>query len=260
MEGPFTVQQVYHFIRDGFVRLEMAFPRSLADEGRRLLWAETGLDPDDPSSWKRPVIRLPGSSAEPFVRAANTPRLLAAFDQLVGQGRWHPRPGLGTFPIRFPSTEDPGDAGWHIDGSYYVGQDLYVNLWSRKRALLMLFLFSDVGLDDAPTRIYVGSHLDVPPILVPAGQGGMPYQRVMSLIPRVHERTLTLATGNAGDVYLCHPFLVHAASWPHRGTTPRFIAQPPLAPVAPLQLDRAAGDYSPVEIAIRIGLGLDPQP
>jgi len=126
--------------------------------------------------------------------------------------------------------------------------------------LLLLFLFSDVGLDDAPTRIYVGSHLDVAPVLVPAGQGGMPSERVMSLIPRVHSCTLTLATGNAGDVYLCHPFLVHAASWLHRGTTPRFIAQPPLAPVAPLQFDRAAGDYSPVESAVRIGLGLEPQP
>jgi hypothetical protein len=37
MEGPLTAQQVRHFIRDGFVRLEMAFPRSLADEGSRLL-------------------------------------------------------------------------------------------------------------------------------------------------------------------------------------------------------------------------------
>jgi hypothetical protein len=53
--------------------------------------------------------------------------------------------------------------------------------------------------------------------------------------------------GDAGDVYLCHPFLVHAATWPHRGKAPRFIAQPPLTPVGLLDLDRARGDYSPVE-------------
>jgi hypothetical protein len=88
------------------------------------------------------VLRLPGSDAAPFVRAANSPRLLAAFDQLVGHGRWYPRPNLGTFPIRFPSSEDPGDAGWHVDGSYKVGEEPWVNLWSRKRALLMLFLFT----------------------------------------------------------------------------------------------------------------------
>ena len=28
------------------------------------------------------------------------------FDQLVGPGRWHPRDGLGTFPIRFPHPDD----------------------------------------------------------------------------------------------------------------------------------------------------------
>ena len=30
-----------------------------------------------------------------------------------------------------------------------------------------------------------------------------------------------LAVGDAGDVYLCHPFLVHAASYPHTGVVPR---------------------------------------
>jgi len=44
--------------------------------------------------------------------------------------------------------------------------------------------------------------------------------------------------------------LVHAAQM-HRGTTPPFMAQPPLHPAIPLQVDRAAGDYSPVELAIR---------
>ena len=118
MPASLTAPDVEQFIRAGFIRLEAAFPRSLADECRGLLWASLGLDPVDPSTWRRPVVRLPGSDAPPFVEAANTPRLLAAFDQLVGAGRWYPRPNVGTFPIRFPSAEDPGDAGWHIDGSY----------------------------------------------------------------------------------------------------------------------------------------------
>jgi hypothetical protein len=206
------------------------------------------------------VIRLAHSNATAFVRAANTRRLHGAFDQLVGAGRWHKRPNLGTFPIRFPSAVDPGDAGWHIDGSYAVEGTYYANLWSHQRALLMLFLFSDVGPDDAPTRIRVGSHLDVPRALAIAGDRGMPFGRVVHLLPRLHRRRLALATGRAGDVYLCHPFLVHAASWPHRGTAPRFLAQPPLGPAGPLRLHREDGDYSPVEIAVRIGLGLQRRP
>jgi hypothetical protein len=66
---------------------------------------------------------------------------------------------------------------------------------------------------------------------------------------------IALATGEAGDVYLCHPFLIHAAQ-PHHGAKPRFMAQPPLYPAEPLQLHRDNGDYSSVEIAIRLGLGI----
>jgi hypothetical protein len=46
-----------------------------------------------------------------------------------------------------------------------------------------------------------------------------------------------LATGGAGDVFLCHPFLVHGAGWPHPRSTPRFIAQPPISLPDSLQLD-----------------------
>ena len=62
-----------------------------------------------------------------------------------------------------------------------------------------------------------------------------------------------LATGEAGTVYLCHPFLVHAAQ-PHRGTTPRFLAQPPLGLREPYRLERSDSAYCPVEIAIREAL------
>ena len=65
-----------------------------------------------------------------------------------------------------------------------------------------------------------------------------------------------LATGHAGTVYACHPFLVHAAQ-PHCGTYPRFLAQPPLLPAEPFLLKRANGVCSPVEQAIRIGSGLE---
>jgi len=67
------------------------------------------------------------------------------------------------------------------------------------------------------------------------------------------DRPEALATGEAGTVYLCHPFLVHAAQM-HRGSTPRFLAQPPLHPADPVRLDRSDGNYSPVEIAIRQAL------
>ena len=245
---PLTDDQVEAFVADGCVRLDAAFPRELADAGRTRLWADLDVDPDDPSTWTRPVVRLDQYTDEPFRRAATTPRLQAAFDQLVGPGRWQPRGSLGTWPVRFPHPDDPGDAGWHVEASW--GDDagnLRLDLHSTGRALLLLFLFSDVGADDAPTRVRLGSHLDVAPLLAPAGTAGREFFELAAEAEAAStHREIALATGRAGDVWLCHPFLVHAAQ-PHRGTEPRFMAQPPLLPTGRFEPDGP----SPMEQAIR---------
>jgi hypothetical protein len=254
--------QIRQFIHDGFVKIQGAFPRELADESRSILWRDTGCDEADPTTWTKPVIRLGMYEQAPFTRAANMPVLHQAFDQLVGPGRWRPRSDLGTFPIRFPSPDDPGDAGWHVDSSFSPGLgdtsdflNWRINVFSKGRALLMLFLFSDVGESDAPTRIRVSSHLDVARILAPAGDNGLSARDLAAAdgFAETAARCEVLATGDAGTVYLCHPFLVHAAQQ-HRGSRPRFLAQPPLAPAGPFLLNRMDGAYSPVEQAIRIAL------
>ena len=253
--------QVDDFITDGFARLDNAFPVPLADECRSILWRLTGCDPDDPASWTRPVIRIASCGDPPFRAAINTPRLHSAFDQLVGPGRWSPRQEIGTFPIRFPSPADPGDDGWHIDVSYGWRErpddflSWQANIFSKERALLMLFLFSDVGDADAPTRIRIGSHLPMARRLAPAGEAGLTLRELSDDgFASTADLPEAIATGPAGTVYLCHPFLVHAAQR-HRGTRPKFMGQPALPLPSPLVLDRSDGDYSPVEIAIRRALG-----
>jgi hypothetical protein len=258
--------EVRRFIEDGFVRIDRAFAREIAEAGLPALWHAMGSDPDDPASWTRPVVRVgpandrDGKQPLSFRAAANTDVLHDAFDSLVGRGRWRPRPNVGNFVVRFPSPVDPGDLGWHVDVSFAgetgdpAGRDYSawrVNVASRDRALLMLFLFSDVGEEDAPTRIRVGSHFDVARLLAPAGEAGMAHLQLADVGPK---REVVLATGEAGTVYLCHPFLIHAAQ-KNLGKRPRFMAQPPLAPAEPFRLERADGAYSPVEIAIRRALG-----
>ncbi|MBY5868965.1 phytanoyl-CoA dioxygenase family protein [Rhizobium leguminosarum] len=252
-----SAAQIEQFIEDGFVRIDDAFPRALAKEARAIMWRDIPFDADDPRTWTQPVVRLAGYGGGPFEKAVNTPVLHSAFDQLVGKGRWEPRSGLGSFPVRFPH---PDDAGWHVDLSF-PGEDSdpneqrdfsawRVNITSRGRALLMLFLFSDVGEEDAPTRIRVGSHKDIARLLAPAGEAGMAH---LWLEHVGEERPLALATGRAGTVYLCHPFLIHTAQM-HRGKEPRFMAQPGLAPSEPIRLEREDCAYSPVETAIRRAL------
>ena len=72
--------QIDAFITDGFIRIDNAFPRELAEQGRAILWKATGCDPDNPATWTKPVIRLGGYSDLPFREAANTPLLRAAYD------------------------------------------------------------------------------------------------------------------------------------------------------------------------------------
>jgi hypothetical protein len=261
IEASLTQAQIDQFIFDGFVRIDAAFPRDVADQARSILWKDTTCKEDNPATWTMPVIRLGMYGQEPFVRAANTPVLHRAFDQLAGPGRWHPRGDLGTFPIRFPSTKDPGDTGWHIDSSFPPEDrdvsdyfDWHINVTSKGRALLMLFLFSDIGELDAPTRIRAGSQFDVARMLAPAGQRGVSLRELArNGFKETARRREVAATGPAGTVYLCHPFLVHAAQ-PHRGTRPRFLAQPALPTAEPFQLHRANNAYSPVERAIRLAL------
>ena len=47
------------------------------------------------------------------------------------------------------------------------------NVFSKRLALLMLFLFSGVDEQDAPTRIRVGSHVDIARQLAAAGEAGL---------------------------------------------------------------------------------------
>ncbi len=253
-----TAAQTEQFVVDGYIRLDDAFPRDLASACRRILWLATGCDEDEPATWTRPVVRI-GEIPHPLFReAANTPRLHAAYDALVGPGRWLPRASLGTFPIRFPSPNDPGDCGWHVDMSFGVeGEPDFLawraNVTSKARALLMLFLFSDVGDQDAPTRLRAGSHIDIARKLEPHGEDGLTLRELAStdFSESAHRHEVT-ATGPAGTVYLCHPFLVHAAQPLLVGAGPRFLGQPALLPKEPL--DPWRDGAFPVEQAIRRAL------
>ena len=260
MEQILNNKHVEQFITNGFVRIENAFSKEIAEKARKILWQDLECDPTDPNTWTKPVVRLGMYSQGPFLQAVNTDVLHHAFDQLVGKGRWIPCRSIGTFPVRFPSPLDPGDTGWHVDASFPGTKpesyfDWRVNVKSRGRALLMLLLFSDVGERDAPTKIQPGSHLDVARLLLEAGDAGLSFKELAGKLLELPARANVLATGEAGTVYLCHPFMVHAAQ-PHHGREPRFMAQPPLILKDELVLERADAIYTPLEESIRFALTL----
>jgi hypothetical protein len=263
-----TDSDLDRFLEEGFLRLPGVVPKAVVEAGVKVIWNDLGQSPHDQGSWTQPVIALVPSDVRPFEAAFKNPRLFAAFDQLVGVGAWLPRPHLGLFKVRFPHPSSPDDTAWHIDvsfppeGSSREVVDLDFSQWkvnvnSRDRALLMFFLYSDVDTDDGPTKIRVGSHLDVPRCLASVGPEGISESEgLFTLVEQASEsRPVAFAMGNAGDVYLCHPFLVHAAQ-PVKGNRPRVMSQPPLASRRPFVLE--GGDDrdlpSPVALAIRRGL------
>lgn len=160
-------------MEDGFLEMRSAVPASVVAECQNeiaeALLAE-GVDVDEPATW-RSVGRVIRPRTPAFETAGSQQILTHAYDALLRSGSWwKPRGVGGTIPIRFPSELDPRDAGWHVDGSYDGDGGYWINFVSKARALLCLFLFSDVGPNDAPTELKVGSHLDVPSMLEPFGE------------------------------------------------------------------------------------------
>jgi hypothetical protein len=136
------------FVRDGYVAVRGAFDERIAGACRDMIWDSLGgqgISRADRATWTRPLVRIVCPEGEPFAAASASPALTAAYDELIGAGRW------------------------------------------TRRA-----------------------------------------------------------------VYLCHPFIVHTATWPHRGTSPRMMAQPGVEVPGGFALD--GSDSSPVARAIVEGL------
>lgn len=258
MSYQLSKNETAQFIQGGFVRIDNAFSTEIARAAVDILWKDIPFDRHNRQTWTEPVIRLGMYQQQTFIDSLNNERLTTVFNQLVGVGKWLPCRSVGTFPVRFPVDKDPGDRGKHVDVSF-PGNDpnnyfeWRANIQSKGRALLLLVLYSHVTDADAPTIIYQGSHTDVAKLLAPEGEKGLSFMELASKLDSLPSRAKVLATGNAGTVYACHPFLVHAAQ-AHKGNTPKFMAQPPLLMRGQLTIDGSIVGYSPVEEAIRLAL------
>jgi ectoine hydroxylase-related dioxygenase (phytanoyl-CoA dioxygenase family) len=246
-----SAADLQQFSAQGFVRVPQAIPRATALACADLAIEQLSVAASGP--WPLGAVRglVEGP---PVTEAASSPRLVASVGQLLRGEQWHARSNLGLFVVRVPCTEDPADTGWHIDASFQGPDtsnlfDWYVNHRSLGRGLLLLCLLTDVTADDAPTRILRGSHLGMPALLRPFGDEGV--VGLQAPLP-ADDGEVALAVGEAGDVYLCHPFLVHAATWPLAGKAPRVIAQPPISIDGPLQLERPDAELSVVARAVKL--------
>lgn len=102
-------------------------------------------------------------------------------------------------------------SGVHPAGLAHRRRLVHHHVWSGEQVLTPIFLWHDVGPDDGPTLLARGSHRQVARLLANHEPDGIPGDRIATT---VHEAVtvddVVPATGTAGDVYICHPFLAHS--------------------------------------------------
>ncbi len=188
----------------------------------------------------------------PFVEAANSESLIAAYNSLAGEDSWLAPKAIGTFSVRFPNDNPPNDVGWHVDMSLDFHKSDFmqwkINIKSDGRLLLMLFLFSDVSVQDAPTKLRVGSHLEIARQLFPHGDQGLSLEELAGNGFRETENCPeALATGcSRNRLFVPSFFSPLRAGAP--GVHPKFVAQPPILPKLGYNPNSS---QSPVQIAVR---------
>lgn len=252
-----TPQEIDRFVTDGYVTVKGALSRDFCKAVTDRAWKRLNYDPNDPATWAQPHVHLPRSTTWRVADVA--PRAWEAITQLVG-GEERVRDDHRIWddslivnlrrdadkPWTPPSRTTPG---WHKDGDWFKPF-----LDSPEITILCLVLWSDVLPKSGGTFFVPGCVGPVARYLLkhPEGTRCGDFGDALQFCDRFAE-----ATGEAGDVILCHGYMIHASS-PNPSGRPRFLTNPCHGLKEPYNFNRAnPGDYSPVERAILQGLGVD---
>jgi len=271
-----SADQVERFIADGYVHLRGAFPRALADAvvagaHRRLRdqptrWLQgdrapelaarvASYDPDDPQSWPEGRVDLLGDRR--FAIGEFSPSCDRAITQLLGRARLRNRAWTNSLIINYPSRSTGAGAvavanasgqpeldweSWHLDAP-----STRTRLTELRAGLLVFVLFGDVEPNGGNTWLTLDSPAKVARALA-ARPEGVDFCRpdtapaITSTCARPFE-----ITGEAGDIFLVHPLMLHSASV-NRSARIRWMGNPMIYVEEPL--DHAQAGASPVERAI----------
>ena len=251
-----TPNQREQFLAEGHIIIKGAFPRGDSLQWVRDECARAGYDVDDAGTWRKGYERMELSRREPLADYA--PAAWQTSCDLMGdEGRVKNRPAISLFAMNFKQGADapyqPPSAlspGWHKDGWHFRHF-----LDSPEQGLLGIPLFTDVLPQGGATFLAVDSVPVIARYLAahPEGVGPDDFD-TGALLAECHD--FREATGEAGDVYLLHPYLLHAVGQ-NVLQRPRAITNLCYELRDPMLLNRLDGDYSPVEAAILRGLGVD---
>jgi hypothetical protein len=254
---------IEHFIQRGFVRVKGCFSMEVALDLTGRACERLFCSLSDPSTWPRGRMRPPESQRVSFESIA--PRAWQAACELVGGAErvLYPCTWGDGFIINFggqpelewapPSAAPHPWHNWHKDGDFFRHF-----LDSPEQGLLVIGIFSDIEPRGGGTYLACDSVPHIARLLAAHPEGLLPPELKgpgLEIVARCQD--FVDATGEIGDVYLMHPFMLHSQSVNASGRA-RFIVNPPVKLQQPMNFARARdADYSPVERAVLRALGVE---
>jgi len=241
------------FAEWGFVRLHGAFDPDAAEAMRRVVGTELGerygVHPDDRRTWtiERPnkLVRAKSDSA---FDAIGSEGVLGVFDELIGIGLWRRPRTWGQVMVTFANASQPWVVPhglWHVDFQYDAPPEPLFGL-------KVFAFFGDVHPSGGGTLVIRGSHRLVTRFVAEqpldrrqhhratrlAFMQSHPWLKALASPEYGSTRTADLMgtdshvdgvavrvvelTGEAGDVVIAHPWLVHHTSY-NTSREPRFM-------------------------------------
>ena len=251
-----------NFLAFGFVQLTDCFdtsPGSTAHRWAQESWQRNGIDPANRATWPNDKIHMPATDTR-LVREFS-PKAFAAMCELCGGAEQvDPEQVWGNgFIANYGLGRDkewlapgPDVPGWHVDGDWFLHF-----LDSPEQGLLVVVLFSDIHPKGGGTFIACDSVGHVARFLAEHPEGvdphGFPWRDLTLKCSDFRE-----TTGKAGDVFLLHPFTLHASSYNHRPEA-RLMINPSGILRTPMRFDRRddGSAYAPMEQIVLDALGVD---
>jgi tetratricopeptide (TPR) repeat protein len=257
--------QIEAFMADGYVHLRGAFPRELAasvvesahrrlrenpaacllpEQAQREAARLARYDPNDPSTW--PEGRLDIEGERRFTIAEFSPFAERAVFQLLGDAaRVRTRSWTSNLIVQYPVrslgswTPAPDSPSWHLDSPSTA-----TRIDELRTGLLVFIVFSDLLPASGNSWLALDSPAKVARRLAAMPEGvDFCSDEAGPAITRTCKRFFEL-TGEAGDLFLVHPLMLHSASL-NPSPRIRFLGNPMVYMQEPLDPRRT--DPSPVE-------------
>mmetsp|Transcript_115834 Transcript_115834/g.327721 ORF Transcript_115834/g.327721 Transcript_115834/m.327721 type:complete len:338 (-) Transcript_115834:217-1230(-) len=247
-----TAYQKQQFNQEGWILVKSVFLRKTARYVGDLIWSKMPFDPKARAAWPEGHMVQECLQLNPPDSVANA-YYKDIVRCLVGD-RVQDFRNTGWCPIKFPvNPQDPrfhrnqqwDDHGLHIDGNWF-----HHHLTSKEQALVGLEMLTDIEPNGGGTVIVPGSHKKVAQLLTAARPSGLEAEELSRRAREVcRGMPVIKMTGQAGDVVLMHPFLLHGSSW-NRSDRVRLACNRCISLTRPMDFARADHAYSLVELAV----------